>query len=98
MSCNLESRTAAMIDAAITSVEASRSVMRFCSSIAFARSCSSLAIARLITPTSHRRSAIHSDFASRSFESRPRKMSAGKYRLFSPHSGQFATIHESGTV
>ena len=50
MSCSLARRTAAMIDAAITSVEANRSVMRFCSSIAFARSCSSRAIARLIWP------------------------------------------------
>jgi hypothetical protein len=45
-------RTAAMIDAAITRVEANLSVMRFCSSIDFARSCSSRAMARLIMPTS----------------------------------------------
>jgi hypothetical protein len=38
-----------MIDAAITSVEANRSVIRFCSSIAFALSCSSRAIARFIS-------------------------------------------------
>lgn len=50
MSWSLASRTAAMIDAAITSVEANRSVMRFCSAIAFVRSCSSRAIARLISP------------------------------------------------
>jgi hypothetical protein len=45
-------RTAAMIDAAITKVEANLSVMRFCSSIDFARSCSSRAMARFITPIS----------------------------------------------
>jgi hypothetical protein len=45
-------RTAAMIDAAITKVEANLSVMLFCSSIDFARSCSSRAMARFITPIS----------------------------------------------
>lgn len=58
MSCSLARRTAAMIDAAITSVEANRSVMRFCSSITFARSCSSRAMARLISPIFHRHSWI----------------------------------------
>ena len=53
MSWSLASLTAAMIDAAITSVDANRSVIRFCSSIAFLRSCSSRAIARLIRPTDH---------------------------------------------
>lgn len=52
------SRTAAMIDAAITSVEANRSVMRFCSAIALFRSCSSRAMARLISPIRHRRSIL----------------------------------------
>jgi len=98
MSCPLASLTAVMIDAAITNVEANRSVMRFCSSIAFARSCSSRAIARFISPISHRRSAIGQGFASRPWESRPRKMSEGKYRRFSLQSGQSAMIDESGIV
>ena len=57
MSGSLASRTAAMIDAAITSVEANRSVMRFCSAIALVRSCCSRAMARLISPMYHRRFA-----------------------------------------
>ena len=56
MSGSLASRTAAMIDAAITSVEANRSVILFCSAITLVRSCSSLAMARLISPTYHPRS------------------------------------------
>jgi ParB family chromosome partitioning protein len=44
-----------MIDAAITRVEANRSVMRFCSAIALVRPCSSRAVARLISPIHHRR-------------------------------------------
>ena len=56
MSGSLASRTAAMIDAAITSVEANLSVIRFCSSTTLARSYSSRAIARLISPIFHRRS------------------------------------------
>jgi hypothetical protein len=58
MSCSLASRTAAMIDAAMTSVEANRSVMLFCSSNALSRSCSSRAIARLISPIIHPQSRI----------------------------------------
>lgn len=98
MSFSLASRIAAMIDAAITSVEANRSVIRFCSSIAFALSCSSRAIARFISPISYRRSAIRGGFDSRSWDSRPRKMSAVRYRLFSQQSGHSATIHEFGKV
>lgn len=80
------SRTAAMIDAAITSVEANRSVMRFCSVIALVRSYSSRAMARLISPIHHRRFATGEGFANRSHESRPWKMSAGKYRRLAPQS------------
>ena len=98
MSGSLASRTAAMIDAAITSVEANRSVMRFCSAIALVRSCSSLAMARLISPTHHRRSVTREDFASRLCESRPGKMSAGKYRRLAPQRLQSAMIQESGMV
>jgi hypothetical protein len=58
MSGSLASRTAAMIDAAITSVEANRSVMRFCSIIALVRSCSPRAMARFISPIYHRRSVL----------------------------------------
>ena len=50
---SLASRIAAMIEAAITSVDANRSAVRLCSSIAFFRSCSSRAIARLIRPTDY---------------------------------------------
>lgn len=88
MSGSLASRTAAMIDAAITSVEANRSVMRFSSAIALVRSCSSLAMARLISPTYHRRSVTLEGFASRSCESRPWKMSVGKYRRLARQSGR----------
>ena len=98
MSGSLASRTAAMIDAAITRVEAKRSVIRFCSAIALVRSCSSLAMARLISPTLHRRSVTREDFGSKSCESRPWKMSAGKYRRFAPQRVQSAMIHESGMV
>ena len=76
MSGSLASRTAAMIDAAITSVEANLSVMRFCSAIALVRSCSSRAMARLISTMHHRRSMTREGFANRSCESRPWKMSA----------------------
>jgi hypothetical protein len=58
MSGSLASRTAAIIDAAITSVEANRSVIHFCSAIALVRSCSSRATARRISPMHHRRFAI----------------------------------------
>jgi hypothetical protein len=95
---SLASRTAAMIDAAITSVQANRSVMRFCASIALARSCSSRAIARFIAPISYRLSAIRGDFASKSWDSGPRKMSAGKYRRFTQQSGHSAMNHVSGIV
>jgi hypothetical protein len=98
MSCSLASRTAAIIDAAITSVEANRSVMRFCSSIVLARSRSSRAMARFISPICHRRSEIRGGFISKSWDSRPRKMSTGRYRRFSPQSGHSATIHESGKL
>ena len=98
MFCSLASRTAAMIDAAITSVEANRSVMRLCSSIVLARSRSSRAMARFISPISYRRSEIRGGFISRSWESRPRKMSTGKYRRFSPQSAHSTTIQESGIV
>jgi hypothetical protein len=98
MSGSLASRTAAMIDAAITSVEANRSVIRLCSAIALVRSCSSLAMARLISPTYHRRSVSREGFASRSCESRPWKMSFGRYRRLAPQSGQSAIIQESGMV
>ena len=54
MFSSLARRTAAMMDAAITEVEANLSVMRFCSSIAFVRSRSSRAIARLIMPNPRR--------------------------------------------
>jgi hypothetical protein len=98
MSGSLASRTAAMIDAAITSVEANRSVIRFCSAIALVRSCSSRAMARLISPMYHRRFVTWEGFANSSCESRPWKMSAGKYRRLAPQSGQSATIQESGIV
>lgn len=98
MSGSLASRTAAMIDAAITSVEANRSVIRFCSAIALVRSCSSRAMARLISPMDHRRVATLEGFANRPCESRPWKMSAGKYRRLAPQSGQSAMIQESGMV
>ena len=98
MSGSLASRTAAMIDAAITSVEAKRSVIRFCSAIALFRSCSSLAMARLISPMYHRRSVTREGFANSSCESRPWKMSAGKYRRLAPQRVQSAMIHESGMV
>ena len=98
MSASLASRTAAMIEAAITSVEANRSVIRFCSAIALARSCSSRAIARLISPTHHRRSLTREGDASKSCKSRPWKMSAGKYRRLVPQSRESAMIQESGTV
>ena len=98
MSGSLASRTAAMIDAAITSVEAKRSVIRFCSAIALVRSCSSLAMARLISPMYHRRFVTCEGFANRSCESRPWKMSAGKYRRLAPQRGQSAMIQESGMV
>lgn len=90
MSGSLASRTAAMIDAAITSVEANLSVIRFCSAIALVRSSSSRAMARLISPMYYRRSLTWECFANRSRESRPWKMSAGKYRRLAPQSGQSA--------
>ena len=71
MSCSLASRTAAMIEAAITSVEANRSVMRLCSSIVLARSRSSRAMARFISPMSYRRSRVRLGFASSWWDSRP---------------------------
>ena len=98
MSGSLASRTAAMIDAAITSVEANRSVIRFCSAIALVRSCSSRAMARFISPMYHRRFVTREGFANSSCESRPWKMSAGKYRRLAPQSGQSAMIQESGMV
>jgi hypothetical protein len=98
MSGSLASRTAAMIDAAITSVEANLSVIRFCSANALVRSCSSRAMARLISPIYHRRFMTREGFANRSFESRPWKMSAGKYRSFAPQRVQWAMIQESGMV
>ena len=98
MSGSLASRTAAMIDAAITSVEANRSLMRFCSVIALVRSCSSRAMARLISPMFHPCFAAWEAFANRSCERRPWKMSAGKYRRLTPQSGQSAMIQESGMV
>jgi hypothetical protein len=98
MSCSLASRTAAMIEAAITSVEANRSVMRLCSSIVLARSRSSRAMARFISPIFYRRSEARGGFICSFWKSRPRKMSTGKYLRFSPQSWLSATIHESGGV
>ena len=97
-SCSLASRTAAMIDAANTSVEANRSVIRLCSSIVFARSRSSRAMARFISPISQCQSEIRGVFISRSWDSRSRKMSTDKYRRLLPQRGHSATIHESGKV
>src|ERR1019366_4446465 len=95
---SLASRTAAMIDAAITSVEANRSVMRLCSSIVLARSRSSRAMARFISPITHRRSEIRVGFEKGSWDSLPWKIYTAKYRRFSPHSGHSATIQEFGNV
>jgi hypothetical protein len=72
--------------------------MRLCSSIVLARSRSSRAMARFISPIFHRRSEIRGGFISRSWDSRPRKMSKGKYRRFSPQSGHSERIHEAGKV
>jgi len=53
-------------------------------------------MARFISPISYRRSEIRAGFIKKSWESRPRKISAGKYRRLSPQRGQSATIHEFG--
>jgi len=53
-------------------------------------------MARFISPISYRRPEIRGGIIGRSWDSRPRNKFAGKYRRFSPQSGQSATIHESG--
>jgi hypothetical protein len=87
MSCSLASREGTMIDAAITRVEANRSVMRLCSSKAFVRSHSSRKMVRFISLISQRRPSTRPGFINRSWDGLPRKMSAGRYRRFSPQSG-----------
>jgi hypothetical protein len=60
------------------------------------RSCSSRAMARLISPMLHRRVSPEERIPSMARESRPWKMSAGKYRHLAPQRLQSAMIHESG--
>ena len=86
-----------MIDAAITRVEVNRSVViRFCSSIAFARSRSSRAIARFMKPISVSPSAqACREVVVRAF---PEKCRWGGSDACLRTTGTQATIQEAGIV
>jgi hypothetical protein len=98
MSGSLASRTAAIIDAAITSVEANRSVIRFLffhylGPFLFLASDSPPHLAHFSPPL-----LDPWGLATSSWDSRPWKMSASKYRRLNPQSGHSETILEPGKV